>query len=151
MSLTGEQKSFLRGTFGERVTFDRTERRLYGHDIGALPHLVRPLIRNSTPDAVVQPETESELVDLVRWARDRDIPLTPRAKASSGYGGVIPVKGGVVVDFYRLRAVEAIDASELTARVQPGITWDNLDRALSRQGLTLRLYPSSYPSWTWRG
>ena len=57
MSLTGEQKSFLRGTFGERVTFDRTERRLYVHDIGALPHLVRPLIRNSTPDAVVQPET----------------------------------------------------------------------------------------------
>ena len=30
--------------------------------------------------------------------------------------------------------------------MQPGITWEQLDRALKPHGLTLRLYPTSYPS-----
>ena len=61
---------------------------------------MKPLIRNTTPDAVIQPETEAELAELVRWAADKKIRLTPRGKATSGYGGVIPTKNGVVVDFY---------------------------------------------------
>jgi FAD/FMN-containing dehydrogenase len=32
--------------------------------------------------------------------------------------------------------------------VEPGITWEQLDRVLQREGLTLRLYPTSYPSST---
>jgi Fe-S oxidoreductase/FAD/FMN-containing dehydrogenase len=148
MSLAGEERSFLQRKFGERVTFDPVERRLYSHDIGALPHLVKPLVGNTTPDAVVQPESEAELEELARWAYDRSIPMTPRAKASSGYGGVVPVKGGLVVDFYRMRGVEAVDPEGMTVTVQPGITWENLDRELAGHGLTLRLYPSSYPSST---
>jgi Fe-S oxidoreductase/FAD/FMN-containing dehydrogenase len=107
---------------------------------------MKPLIRNTTPDAVIQPETEAELAELVRWAADKKIRLTPRGKATSGYGGVIPTKNGVVVDFYRMKNVVSIDSKALTATVQPGIVWEQLDRALGKQGLTLRLYPTSYPS-----
>ncbi len=148
MGLTGEKRSFLRREFEQRVTFDPGELKLYGHDIGALPHLVRPLLGGTTPDAVVQPQSEDELVELARWARASSVPLTPRAKASSGYGGVVPLKGGVVVDFYRMRDVESVDEEGMSVTVQPGITWENLDRELARRGLTLRLYPSSYPSST---
>ncbi|MFC2008378.1 FAD-binding and (Fe-S)-binding domain-containing protein, partial [Chloroflexota bacterium] len=79
---------------------------------------------------------------------DQNIPLTPRGKASSGYGGAIPVKHGIVVDFYRMKNIVSIDSHNLTATVQPGIVWEKLDRELQKQGLTLRLYPSSYPSST---
>ena len=82
----------------------------------------------------------------MRWATDRGVPLTPRGKGSSGYGGAIPVKKGVVVDLYRLRDVVAVDGEALTVTVEPGITWEQLDRELGKQGLTLRLYPTSYPS-----
>ena len=91
---------------------------------------------------------EQELLDLVKWAGEHDIPLTPRGKASSGYGGVLPVKGGLVVDFYRMNRVIAIDAKNLTATIQAGVVWERLDRELAKEGLTLRLYPSSYPSST---
>ena len=128
--------------------FDKTERKLYGHDIAALPSLIKPLLGNTTPDAVVQPETEKELVGLVRWARENNIPLTPRGKASSGYGGVLPVKQGVVVDFYRMNKIIRIDPQALTASVESGVVWEKLDQELERHGLTLRLYPSSYPSST---
>ena len=96
------------------------ERKLYGHDIAAVPALVRPLIGRTLPDAVVQPETEEELVELVRWTAKLGIPLTPRGKATSGYGGAIPVKRGIVVDFYRMKEVLEVDPEALTVTVQGG-------------------------------
>lgn len=146
--LNGKDKSFLKDRFGDRVSFDRIERKLYGHDIAAMPRLIRPLIGNTTPDAVVQPDSVEDLADLVRWANEKRIPLTPRAKASSGYGGVLPVKQGVVVDFYRMNKVLSIDPESMTATVEAGIVWEKVDRELAKHGLTLRLYPSSYPSST---
>ena len=147
-SLTTQHKTFLDELFGDRVTYDKTERKLYGHDIAAMPSMVKPVIGNTVPDAVVQPRTAEQLARLMRWANDNEITLTPRGKATSGYGGVIPVKNGVVVDFYFMKDVIAVDEQLGEVTVQPGITWEQLDRALAPHGLTLRLYPSSYPSST---
>ena len=146
--INARQRAFLEEKFGNRVNFRQLERKLYGHDIAAMPGLIKPLVGSTVPEAVVQPETEEELVELVRWAARNNIPLTPRGKASSGYGGVLPLKNGIVVDFYRLKKVKNIDAASLTATVEAGIVWERLDKELMKQGLTLRLYPSSYPSAT---
>ena len=146
--LDEKHQSYLQEKFGRRVSFHKTERKLYGHDIAALPSLVKPLLGNTIPDAVVQPENEEELISLVRWARENNMPLTPRGKASSGYGGVLPVKQGVVVDFYRMNRIIRIDPQALTVTVQSGVVWEKLDQELEKHGLTLRLYPSSYPSST---
>ncbi len=140
--------SELQQMFGDRVTFRRTERKLYGHDIAAMPSLIKPLIGNTVPGAVVQPQSEEELVRLVCWAGINQIPLTPRGKATSGYGGVIPVRGGIVVDFYRLKKIKQIDPANATATVEAGVVWEKLDKELARHGLTLKLYPSSYPAAT---
>jgi FAD/FMN-containing dehydrogenase len=74
------------------------------------------------------------------------VPLVPRGKSTSGYGGVLPVRGGLVVDFARMASVLSIQGKQVT--VEPGISWRKLDQALAAKGLTLRLYPSSYPSST---
>jgi Fe-S oxidoreductase/FAD/FMN-containing dehydrogenase len=143
-----DQRIFLEEKFGHRANFDRTERVLYGHDIAAMPALFKPLIGNTLPEGVVQPETESELVDLVRFAAQNGIPLTPRGKATSGYGGAVPLKKGLVVDFYRMKRVLNIDPEKQTATAEAGVVWEKLDKELAKQGLTLRLYPTSYPSST---
>lgn len=142
------QRSLLERTFGERVCFRKSERKLYGHDIAAIPGLIKPLVGDTTPEAVVQPETEEELVELVRWASQQRVPLTPQGKASSGYGGVLPIKNGLVVDFYRMNRIIGIDPGAQTATVQAGVVWEKLDRELAKHGLTLRLYPTSYPAST---
>ncbi|MHB8419694.1 MAG: FAD-binding and (Fe-S)-binding domain-containing protein [Myxococcales bacterium] len=146
--LPSSRRADLEKLFGARVSFVPTERRLYGHDVGALPRRIRPLVGDALPDAVVQPETEGELVELLRWSAAHGVPLTPRAKATSGYGGVMPVRHGVVVDLRRMQRVLAVDADARTATVQPAAVWERLDQELARHGLTLRLYPSSYPSST---
>ncbi|MFC2005714.1 FAD-binding and (Fe-S)-binding domain-containing protein [Chloroflexota bacterium] len=146
--LDNKQRRYLEEIFGSRVSFYRIECKLYGHDIAEMPRLIKPFMGSTLPEAVVQPESESELMDLVQWAVNQRIPLTPRGRASSGYGGALPVKGGVVVDFYRMKNVIRIDPDSLTATVQSGMVWEKLDQELRRNGLTLRLYPSSYPSAT---
>ena len=147
-ALQAADKRSLESLFGTRVSFDRMERTLYGHDIAEIPSLIKPLVGSTVPDAVVQPASEEELVALVRWAQENRIALTPRGRATSGYGGVLPVKGGLVVDFFHLSKLLEIDTKTRTARVQPGICWEKLDRELAKKDLTLRLYPSSYPAAT---
>jgi len=138
----------LRQMFGPRVNFDEMERKIYSHDVGVMPRLIRPIIGNPVSAAVVQPKSEDELIALVRWANQHKVPLVPRAKATSGYGGVLPVKGGVTVDLHRLRKILEIDAQAMTVRVRPSVVWGDLEKELNKQGLALRTYPSSAPSST---
>ncbi|MBT8490751.1 MAG: FAD-binding oxidoreductase, partial [Deltaproteobacteria bacterium] len=146
--LDDKKRSYLKERFGDRINFNKVERKLYSHDIAAIPGLVKPLIGSTVPDAVVQPLDEEKLIELVRWAIENEIPLTPRGKASSGYGGVLPIKKGIVVDFYRMNRVIGVDSDAQTATVQSGVVWEKLDRYLKKQGLTLRTYPTSYPGST---
>jgi len=146
--LSAKNRKFLAEKFGDRVNFNPTERMLYSHDIAAIPGMVKPVIGNTVPKAVVQPESENELVELIKWANKKRIPVTPRAKASSGYGGVIPVKNGIVIDFYRMNKVLKVDKKKMTARVQAGIVWEKLDAALVKDDLTITTYPTSYPAST---
>jgi Fe-S oxidoreductase/FAD/FMN-containing dehydrogenase len=147
-NLNSKLQTELKEMFGGRVSFRKLERKLYGHDIAAIPGLIKPFVGRTVPEAVVQPQSEAELSSLVRWAVKNRVPLTPRGKGSSGYGGVIPVRGGLVVDFYRMRAIKNIDKENNTATVEPGVVFETLDNALMKHGLTLRLYPSSYPAAT---
>lgn len=134
--------------FGEWVSFDKEERRIYSHDVGVVPKLIRPLVGQAVASAVVQPVTEQELIELAQWANAHHIPLVPRAKATSGYGGVLPVKGGITVSMTRMRGILEIDRAAMTVRVEPGVVWNDLERTLAKEGLSLRTYPSSAPSST---
>ena len=147
-SLSPQLQQQLQGMFGPRVAFDQLERMFYSHDVGSLPSLVRPLVGNTLPAAVVQPLNEEQVVQLVTLARTHGLPLVPRGKSTSGYGGVVPAKGGLVVDFAWMNQVVAVDAEALTVTVQPGVVWEKLDMELNKQGLALRTYPSSAPSST---
>ncbi len=147
-SLSPSLQEQLEAAFRDRVSFDPMERKLYSHDVGALPALIKPLLGDTTAAAVVQPETEEELVALVGLAGEHGVPLVPRGKATSGYGGVLPVKSGIVVDFYRLRDIVSVDGDAMTVTVEPGVVWETLEKELHKQGLDLRLYPSSAPSST---
>ena len=45
--MTPNDKEWLEEKYGQRANFRLTARRLYGHDIAAIPKLVRPLIIQS--------------------------------------------------------------------------------------------------------
>lgn len=133
--------------FNERVAFNKIERFLYSSDIGNLPKIITNLI-HTLPDAVVQPEKSDDLVALIDLAVKNQIPLIPRGGASAGYGGAVPTKDGIVVDFSRMNKIIGIDKENKTVTVEPGITLYELDRELRKNGLSLRTYPGSAISAT---
>src|SRR5579859_4646718 len=97
-ALTIDQQHAIEEIVSEdRARFDVRERRLYSHDTGVLPNLMRPLAGRSLADGVAQPETEGQVADLVRFAAAANIPIVPRGKGTAGYGGAIPAKGGLVL------------------------------------------------------
>jgi len=146
--LTKKDVEYLKGKFKERINFDKTERKLYSHDIAEIPSLIKFFFPNILCEIIIQPENEEEVSQILKFANKKGIPVVPRGKATSGYGGVIPIKKSIVIDFWRMQRIIEIDEKNLTVTVEPGITWEKLDRELLKRNLTLRLYPTSYPSST---
>ena len=69
----------------ERARFDERERRVYSHDTGVLPGPFRLLAGPSLADGVVQPETEDQVVRLVRESDvPRLVPHRPRRRRLRG-------------------------------------------------------------------
>lgn len=139
-------ESQLKEIFGDRVRTDRVERKMYSFDIGAMPKLVKPFVPAGLAGAVVRPKSEDEIVALVKLASKEGVKLVPRGWATSGYGGVLPVDGAVVADLSGMQRVLSVDAKAMTVTVQASAIWENIERELEKDGLALRLYPSSTPS-----
>jgi len=146
-NLTTAQMARIQEVFSERARFNKVERLVYSHDMGIMPEQIRSLIQ-CTPDGVVQPVGADEVIRLVKIAREEKIPIVPRGAGSAGFGGSVPAQAGIVVDFVRMNKVIDIDTKSMTATVEPGVIWSNLETELVKRGLTLRAYPSSSNSST---
>ena len=53
--LTTRQVAWLEERFNSRLNTDLMERKIYSHDVGTMPVMVKPLIGNALADAIVQP------------------------------------------------------------------------------------------------
>lgn len=95
-----------------------------------------------TPSTVVFPESEAEVVAVVRRAAETGIPVTARGGGSSLVGQALG--RGAILDFSRfMRAVLELDENRRRVRVQPGITLGVLNRYLAARGLMFPPDPSS--------
>ncbi len=151
MELSQQQKEYLENLFGDRVNFDPRERRFYAYDVGTMPRMMKHFSGSNLPAGIVQPSSQEELAKLMGWAQANKIPLTPRGKATSGYGGAVPTRAGLVIESNRLKKILAINVDERTVTVQAGVVWEKLEAELNRKGLTLNAYPTSAPASTVAG
>ncbi len=133
--------------FGEAVSFDAQILRSYDHDLGEMPRPLMAMIRHR-PDVVIVARSAGDVADALRLAGKHELPVTPRAQASSGYGGAIPCRGGLVLDLCNCNRVLSVDAANAAVDVEPGVVWEDLSRALAPHGLDNRVCPTSAPSST---
>lgn len=93
------------------------------------------------PLAVVRPATTAEVAAVLQAADAARVPVTARGSGTGLSGAAIPVEGGLVVAFDRMRAIVEIDTENHMAVVQPGITLAELDEALVPHGLVYPVFP----------
>ncbi|GGO72561.1 FAD-binding and (Fe-S)-binding domain-containing protein [Nocardioides deserti] len=99
------------------------------------------------PQAVVRPRDADELTAVVDVARTVGVPLTMRGAGTSIAGNA--VGRGLVVDTVKhLNRVLEIDPEARTARVQPGVVHQVLQKAAAPHGLRFGPDPSTHTRCT---
>lgn len=136
----------LQDALGDAVTFDPQILSSYDHDLGEMPGPLMMLIKH-VPQVVVAARNVSDVCKALTIAEKHKIAVTPRAQATSGYGGTIPCKGGMVLDVSGLNRVLAVDPDGVVD-VEPGVIWEELSRVLNKVKLDNRVCPTSAPSST---
>jgi len=119
------------------------EKEMYSHDIGDVPALMTKTLFEIQPDLVVQPKNIDEIKKVLMFANEKKIPVIPRGAASWGFGGVIPTRGGIVVDLSPLREILFLNKPQKSVTVQAGARWGDIDIVAKKEGLCLMTYPSS--------
>ena len=95
------------------------------------------------PDAAVWPESTEQVAKIVRFANEHRIPVVPRGAGTSLSGGVIPIRGGIIVDLSKMNRILEISIENRYARVQAGVVCDDLNRQLAKHGFTFPPDPAS--------
>ncbi|WP_415403343.1 FAD-binding and (Fe-S)-binding domain-containing protein [Tateyamaria sp. SN3-11] len=99
-------------------------------------------IYQMVPEAVVVPRSEDDVQAAMQVAREEEVPILPRGGGTSQCGQT--VNRAVVLDNSRhLNKILDIDTENLTAKVQPGLVLDELNRALKPHGLWFPVDPST--------
>jgi glycolate oxidase len=95
------------------------------------------------PAAVALPETEGQVVQILRACHAARIPVVARGAGTSLSGGALPSSKGVVLALAKFRRVVAIDPLARTATVQPGVRNLAISEAAAPHGLYYAPDPSS--------
>ncbi|MDH3622467.1 MAG: FAD-binding oxidoreductase [Myxococcales bacterium] len=131
-------------------TDDKHERVSHSYGL-AYRDIVRGLHRlyDNPTDYVAFPNTEDQILALIRFCEEEQVSLTPYGGGTSVVGGVEPTrsqkyKGTISLDMRNFNQVLEVDEVSRAARVQAGIFGPALEAALKPYGLSPRFYPQSF-------
>ena len=121
-------KEELTGILGaEGVLNDEASLKAYATDYS--------LSTPSMPSYVVKPKNAEEIQGVVKLANKSRMPVVPCSSGVHFHGDTIPVQGGIIVDLSGMKKILAIDERNRMARVEPGVTWEELQAELAKKDL----------------
>ncbi len=95
------------------------------------------------PLAVVLPDTEAQVVEVLRICHAMEVPVVARGSGTGLSGGALPHAHGVLLSLARFNRIVSIDAKSRTAIVQPGVRNLAISDAAAAHGLYYAPDPSS--------
>ncbi len=87
------------------------------------------------PEVVIWPISPQEVSEILRFANEAKIPVTPWGAGSSLEGNPIPVKRGIVLDFTQMNRILEIREQDFQADVESGLVYKDLNDKLRHKGL----------------
>ncbi len=85
------------------------------------------------PGLIVKCKNQKDVIKAVNFARKESLEVSIRSGGHSGPGLAL-VDGGMVIDLSLMKSIH-VDPENKTARVEPGCTWGEVDRATNEFGL----------------
>lgn len=96
-----------------------------------------------TPMIVALPQTEDEVIRILRTCHMSKTPVVARGAGTGLSGGALPHAAGVLLSLAKLKRILEIDPLARTARVQPGVRNLAISEAAAPYGLYYAPDPSS--------
>ena len=100
------------------------------------------------PDLVLLPESEEQILELLRICTERRVAVVPFGGGTSVVGGLEPraesFAGTVAVDTRRMDALLDLDEESRLARFQPGLRGPQAEELLGEHGFTIGHFPQSF-------
>ncbi|MCG8615059.1 MAG: FAD-binding protein [Desulfobacterales bacterium] len=133
--ISPELLSEFKGILGPQgLTTDKEECLLYSYDAAG---------RSFMPEAIIFPESETQVAEVMTLANTHGIPVVPRGAGSGMTGGSVPVHSGLVMVMTRMNKILDIDEQNFTAVVEPGVVVADLHKAVEAKGLFYPPDPAS--------
>lgn len=85
--------------------------------------------------ALVRPLSTIEVSQVLKYAYQNNIPVTPRGAGTNLVGSTIPDKEGIVLDLSLMNHLLEIDEETLTATVEAGMILEDLQAKVEEKGL----------------
>ncbi len=125
----------LQALFGaDEVALDEPTRRAHGGDKWFAAH---------DPEVVVFPRNTEQVSRLLRFASERQIPVTARGAGYGYVGGCVPMQGGIALSLERMNRIKEINFADAVAVVEPGVITGELQAAVRAQKLFYPPDPAS--------
>lgn len=96
------------------------------------------------PELVIQPVTNQEVENVVKYASDHHIPLVPRGNSTGLMGANLSVDGGISLDMVKMNRVLEYDPDGLTMTVQAGIRLKDIEEYLADKPFTYMPAPAMH-------
>jgi glycolate oxidase len=130
----------------EQVLTAPEELACYGYDAG--PHILFQVFQ---PQAAVLAKGVADVQKTLAVARELKVPVIPRGGGTGQAGGVLAPTGGICLDLSGWKTIEEIRPKDYQVFVRPGVTSEELNKALAPHGLYLPPDPSSGAACTLGG
>jgi len=135
LSLKEQDIEYLKTIVGdENIRLDEIDRYLYSYD-------VTPVTKS--PDVIIKPHTTEEIAQIIKYANEHRIPITPRGAGSGTAGGAVPLHGGIVLLLTGLNRIKEINVQDLAVVTETGVVHNDLNEELAKYGFFFPPDPGS--------
>jgi glycolate dehydrogenase FAD-linked subunit len=121
------------------VLSDSDDLRVYSYDASN---------NTAVPDFVVVPENAEQISRVVKIARQHGLCIVPRGAGTGLCGAVIPIAGGIMISFARMKQIVEIDYENRIATVEAGLVNLDLSAAIADRGYFYAPDPGSQSAST---
>ena len=87
------------------------------------------------PDVVLKVKSAEEVSQIMKYAYENSIPVTPRGSGTGLVGAAVPVLGGIVIDMTLMNNILELDEENLTLTVEPGVLLMEIAKHVEDNGL----------------
>ena len=86
------------------------------------------------PEVVIQIKNAIEASNIMKYASENNIAVTPRGAGTGLCGGCVPLEGGIVLNTSLMNQILEIDPNTMTITVEPGVLLMEVQEAVKNAG-----------------